>query len=56
MFHLSFKCDNVFYYLSMSLTIMKPNDWKTNKIKFLKRLLLTIHARLVNSPALDKQK
>lgn len=52
----SFECDNVFYYLSMALCIMRPSDWKLNRVKFLKRILLIAHTRLVNTPALDKQK
>ena len=46
----SFECDNSFYYLAMSLIIMKPADWLLNKTKFLKRILLTVHTRLVNAP------
>jgi hypothetical protein len=52
----SFECDNVFYYLAMSLVVMKPADWQANKVKFLQRILLTAHARLVNTPSSDKQK
>jgi len=52
----SFECDNVFYYLAMSLVIMKPADWATSKTKFLQRILLTVHTRLVNIPSLEKQK
>jgi len=52
----SFECDNVFYYLSMALVIMKPSDWKQNRLKFLQRILLTTHARIVNTPSSDKQK
>lgn len=52
----SFECENVFYYLAMALVIMKPTDWKTNRIKFVQRLLVTVHARQVNTPATDKQK
>jgi hypothetical protein len=52
----SFECDNVFYYLAMSLVIMKPSNWISNKLKFLQRILLTVHSRLVNTPALDKQR
>ena len=52
----SFECDNVFYYLAMSLVIMKPADWALNKTKFLRRILFTVHTRLVNIPSLEKQK
>jgi len=52
----SFECDNVFFYLAMSLVITRPSDWKQARSKFLARTLLTAHARLVNSPSLDKQK
>lgn len=52
----SFECDNVFFYLSMSLIVMKPVDWKVNRLKFMHRVLLIAHTRLVNSPSLDKQK
>jgi len=52
----SFECDNVFYYISMALVIMKPTDWKSNRVKFLQRILFTAHSRLVNTPSSDKQK
>ena len=52
----SFECDNVFYYLSMSLIVMPPAEWLKNRIKFMHRILLTAHARIVNSPSLEKQK
>ncbi|CAF0999945.1 unnamed protein product [Brachionus calyciflorus] len=52
----SFECDNVFYYLALALCILKPLDWKANRLKFLKRVLLTCHSRLVNTPTGDKLK
>ena len=47
--------DSVFFYATLSLVIMKPEDWVSMKIKFLKRVVLTAHARLVNK-AFDKLK
>jgi E3 ubiquitin-protein ligase UBR4 len=52
----SFECDNAFYYLAMALVIMKPAEWAQQKVKYLQRLLLTVHTRLVNVPSLEKQK
>ena len=52
----AFECENVFYYMAMALVIMKPADWKANRVKFVQRLLVTVHTRLVNTPAADKQK
>jgi E3 ubiquitin-protein ligase UBR4 len=52
----SFECENVFYYITLSLIIMKPSNWTESRIKFVQRLVLTTHARLVNSPSLEKQK
>lgn len=40
----------------MALVIMKSSDWKQNRVKFLQRILLTTHTRLVNTPSSDKQK
>jgi hypothetical protein len=40
----------------MALVIMKPSEWKVNRVKFLQRILLTTHARLVNTPNSERLK
>lgn len=41
--------------MALSLVVMKPTDWATNKLKFFQRVILTAHARTVNNGP-DKHK
>ncbi|RMZ99744.1 E3 ubiquitin- ligase UBR4-like [Brachionus plicatilis] len=52
----SFECDNVFYYMSLSLCVMRADEWKAKRVEFLQRAVCTVHARLVNGAGGDKTK
>ncbi|CAF1322792.1 unnamed protein product, partial [Rotaria sordida] len=44
-----FEVDGPFFLTTLSLIIMKPNDWEKNRRIFLQKLLLTTHIRSVNT-------
>ncbi|CAF2716025.1 unnamed protein product [Rotaria sp. Silwood2] len=46
----AFEVDGPFFLTTLSLIIMKPNDWEKNRRIFLQKLLLTAHIRSVNTP------
>jgi hypothetical protein len=46
----AFEVDGSFFMTTLSLIIMKPNDWEKNRLVFLQKLLLTAHIRSVNTP------
>ncbi|CAF1307467.1 unnamed protein product [Rotaria sordida] len=45
----AFEVDGPFFLTTLSLIIMKPNDWEKNRRIFLRKLLLTTHIRSVNT-------
>jgi hypothetical protein len=46
----AFEVDGPFFMTTLSLIIMKPNDWEQNRRIFLQKLLLTAHIRSANTP------
>ena len=46
----AFEVDGPFFLATLSLIIMKPNDWEKNRDIVLRKLLLTTHIRSVNMP------
>ncbi|CAF3538830.1 unnamed protein product [Rotaria sp. Silwood1] len=46
----AFEVDGPFFLTTLSLIIMKPNDWEKNRRTFLQKLLVTAHIRSVNTP------